>query len=161
MARSIGGQSSKGIDAMDVADGSFGLDTHLATHVDVRGEVHGTAERHEISDSYLIRERLSEPRRSVARFSDASLTTTSSFEEDESSARLIPAAALPSSKPAARAASALVRMPAKVEVEAVAELEEESPSEMPRHKSRNWRAEAWERERERELRAAARVRSSR
>ena len=167
MARSIGGQSSKGIDAMDVADGSFGLDTHLATHldahpasyVDTRSEVHGTAERHEISDSYLIRERLSEPRRSVARFSDASLTSTSSFEEDESSARLIPTPALPAPKPASRAASALVRMPAKVE--AVAEVEEETPSEMPRHKSRNWRAEAWERERERELRAAARVRSSR
>lgn len=159
MARSIGGQSSKGIDAMDVADGSFGLDTHFATHVDARSEVHGTAERHEISDSYLIRERLSEPRRSVARFSDASLTSTSSFEEDESSARLIPTPALPSPKPAARAAAALVRMPAKVE--AVAEEEEETPSEMPRHKSRNWRAEAWERERERELRAAARVRSSR
>ena len=154
MARAIGGQSSKLMDAGEGTEGAVTIDSHL----EARSEAQSTGERREISDSYLIRERLSEPRPSVARFSDTSLTSVSSLDEGESSARLIATPVLPIPQPAYRPAAELVRMPAKLESEE--EVETQS-SEMPRHKSRNWRAEAWERERERELRAAARVRSSR
>lgn len=150
MARAIGGQSAKLMEPGEAAESAVTIDSHLETNL--------SGECREISDSYLIRERLSEPRPSVARFSDTSLTSASSFDEGESSARLIATPALPIPKPTYRPAAELVRMPAKLEAEE--EVETQS-SEMPRHKSRNWRAEAWERERERELRAAARVRSGR
>jgi len=73
---------------------------------------------------------------------DTSLTTATALAEMESSARLIaapappapPAPPLPMALP--RPAAALVTMP-----------------EPSRYASRNWRAEAWERERERTLRA--------
>ena len=109
---------------------------------------------------------------------DTSLTaqpTTSGYEDEYgSSARLIAApaapaaAATPQTPPAAQAPAAVA---AKVPARASAELvrmpgrghNEDRPaaqSESPRYSSRNWRSEAWERERERELRAAARLRSN-
>jgi hypothetical protein len=80
---------------------------------------------------------------------DASFTSSAAHIELESSARLItPAApALPilPFKPQPE----LVAMPARLHSEGFAA----PPDEAPRYASRNWRAEAWERERERESRA--------
>jgi hypothetical protein len=80
------------------------------------------------------------------------------LDDFESSARLItpqePAAV--AAKSTYRAPAELVRMPGR------GNSEERSlkPEEAPRTSSRNWRSEAWEREREREQRAAARLRSN-
>ncbi len=70
---------------------------------------------------------------------DTSLTSSAAYSESdefESSARLIPA-------PAPLAKPALVPLPARM-----APVEEP-----PRYATRNWQAEAWERERERSLRS--------
>ena len=90
--------------------------------------------------------------RMAAEARDTSLTSDAAYEDYESSARLISTPAVkPVSKPLTRplVVRAPVEMPqpaAKLQVEdAEALLEEE-----PRFTSRNWRAEAWERERERE-----------
>jgi hypothetical protein len=80
---------------------------------------------------------------------DASLTSPSAYDEVESSARLLtpPAPIAPGLPPFSRlelAATAAYPQP------------EELPpvtTEPPRYSSRTWRTEAWERERERELRA--------
>ncbi|MGA2207816.1 MAG: hypothetical protein ABSG10_13900 [Terracidiphilus sp.] len=94
---------------------------------------------------------------------DASLTSAAAHAEPESSARLIgpPVPAPP--KPGYRPQPELVTMPPRPHPEDPAPV----PAETPRYASRSWRAEAWERERERELRAvenrpdiAARRRSS-
>jgi len=84
---------------------------------------------------------------------DTSLTSGVAYEEVESSARLIatPPIARPpiSPTPSSRAQSEIVTMPSRLcpaERPAV-------PPESPRYASRAWHAEAWERERQRELRA--------
>jgi hypothetical protein len=90
---------------------------------------------------------------------DASLTSSAAYPEPDSSARLIvppaivpqavtpPAPVLP--RPAYRPQPELVTTPPRPHLaNPIAHLEES-----PRYASRNWRAEAWERERERELRA--------
>lgn len=83
------------------------------------------------------------------------------FGDDfESSARLIPS---PAAAPAASTASPIHRVPAElVRMPGRAHSEERAapPADAPHYSSRNWRSEAWERERERELRAAARLRSN-
>ncbi len=86
---------------------------------------------------------------------------TETFGDDfESSARLIPspaaAPAATTSQPIHRVPAELVRMPGR----AHGEERTAAPPDEPRYSSRNWRSEAWERERERELRAAARLRSN-
>jgi hypothetical protein len=83
---------------------------------------------------------------------DASLTSESTYEEVESSARLIPTTDPPSTRrPPLRPPTGLVAMPGRLTIE-----EAPTPAEPPRFASRNWRAEAWDRERERELRAVER-----
>ena len=97
---------------------------------------------------------------------DTSLTSDAAYKETESSARLIvapkpvaPAIPLVASAPAAPSRPPLlmpmelvVAMPARPRIEEVP-----APAgEPPRYASRNWRAAAWERERERELRAGER-----
>jgi hypothetical protein len=91
---------------------------------------------------------------------DASLTSSLAYPhvaniDPESSARLIappapvitpPAPVLP--KPVYRPQPELVTMPPRPHADYTPAVEE-----APRYASRNWRAEAWERERERELRA--------
>jgi hypothetical protein len=84
---------------------------------------------------------------------DTSLTSDAAYGEIESSARLImPAAptlatpALP--LPAAKSSTGLVTMPGRVHSEGVV------PPDDARFSTRSWRAEAWERERQRELRGA-------
>ncbi|HKF47338.1 MAG TPA: hypothetical protein VKB38_08260 [Terracidiphilus sp.] len=93
---------------------------------------------------------------------DASLTSSAAFDEFESSARLIPAPAPPEpaaqrpvSRPVPAACTTVVAMPARVpaELEPVASLAPHEGSS-PNYTSRRWRAEAWERERNREMRSA-------
>ena len=80
---------------------------------------------------------------------DASLTSTAAYEEIESSAKLIVPAAPVLPKPAFRPPPEILTMPSRPHPENYAP----APGDAPRFNSRNWRAEAWERERERELRA--------
>lgn len=91
---------------------------------------------------------------------DASLTAVAAYEhpvyeEVESSARLIMPPATPApvvpKLPVLRPHSELVTMPGRDPVEEPVPMDEP-----PRFASRNWRAEAWDRERERELRAVER-----
>jgi len=86
---------------------------------------------------------------------DTSLISRAPFEDFESSARLLPPSVAPSAAPspahAHRPQPELVAMPPRP----LPERPVQSPSEPPRYASRAWRAEAWERERERELRAVA------
>ena len=83
---------------------------------------------------------------------DCSLTSDAAFVEVESSSRLLtpPVPVLPKRLPL-RAQAELVAMPGRLQAE-----EPAAADEPPRYASRNWRAEAWERERERELRAVER-----
>jgi len=69
----------------------------------------------------------------------------------ESSIRLLAAVEASAAQPASHSAAGLVTMPARSIVPATRDLPDE-----PHYSSANWRAEAWERERERELRAAER-----
>ena len=89
--------------------------------------------------------------------SDSSFTSNADFDEPmpaevESSARLISQPEPASTKRLpVRVVPDLVAMPARRQVD-----ETPVPDEAPRFTSRNWRAEAWDRERERELRAVER-----
>jgi len=85
---------------------------------------------------------------------DASLASDAAYPDFESSARLIPTPAEPAlpKAPLPRPAAALVALPIRVEAEPPARAAEETP----RFASRNWRAEAWDRERERTLRTVDR-----
>jgi hypothetical protein len=88
---------------------------------------------------------------------DASLTSGAAYEhpvgEDLESlaGQITPAVPCMAARPAMRPAPELVAMPGRPAAEEAAPL-----VETPRFASRNWRAEAWERERERELRAVER-----
>lgn len=92
---------------------------------------------------------------------DTSLTSSVAYAETETSARLIAVPAAPATPPplppallAARSA-AVVAMPARPVSIAPAPAPV-SVDEAPDFSSRRWRAEAWERERNRELRAVER-----
>jgi hypothetical protein len=83
---------------------------------------------------------------------DASLTSNTAYGEIESSARLVTTAALaPPARPPLRLPVELVPLPARVSTEPAASVVDE-----PRYASRNWRAEAWDRERVRASRAGER-----
>jgi hypothetical protein len=81
---------------------------------------------------------------------DASLTSNAAYGEVESSARLIAVSTPP--RPPLRMPVELVPAPARAHTEEPAPAAEDPA----RYTSRTWRAEAWERERERELRAVQR-----
>ena len=94
---------------------------------------------------------------------DASLTSNAAYVELESSARLITPKVPVAPAAPVKVQAELVTMPGRGHTEASVPLVDETP----RYASRNWRAEAWDREREREMRAmehrpdiAARRRSS-
>jgi hypothetical protein len=129
-------------------------------------------------DTWAANTRTADTRTTSVRATDTSLTSDAAYaayaasDEFESSARLIPTPA-----PAASARSPLrmpmevIAAPARPRSEEVAVRSGESAlpavGEPPRYASRNWRAAAWEREREREMSAvehhpgmAARRRSS-
>jgi hypothetical protein len=84
---------------------------------------------------------------------DTSLTSGAAYGEEESSARLLtpPEPVLPM-RPVLKPAAELLSMPGRPQTGTSALLLDESP----RFASRSWRAEAWDRERERELRAVER-----
>jgi hypothetical protein len=84
---------------------------------------------------------------------DTSLTSDAAYGEEESSARLLtpPEPVLPM-RPVLKPAAELLSMEGRIQTSAMSPLPEESA----RFASRNWRAEAWDRERERELRAVER-----
>jgi hypothetical protein len=82
---------------------------------------------------------------------DASLTSKAAYEDVESSVRLLTPVEAAVPRPAPRQTAGLVTMPARNDVAAIDGVPDE-----PRYNSANWRAEAWDRERERELRAAER-----
>ena len=95
---------------------------------------------------------------------DTSLTSDAAYVEVESSARLITPATpgTPTLPIPVKPAAGLVTMPGRAHSEGIG-----APVDEPRFASRSWRAEAWERERQREMRAvenrpdiAARRRSS-
>jgi hypothetical protein len=80
---------------------------------------------------------------------DTSLTSNAAGVQAESPVRLVtPTALLPSRMPP-RAQPELVAMAPRL----LADDSSIAPGEPPRYASRNWRAEAWEREREREMQA--------
>ncbi len=92
---------------------------------------------------------------------DTSLTSKIAFEnapprnagsdEIDSSVRVLSPVEADAARSAPRQAAGLVAMPSRNDDVAV-----DGVSDEPRYNSANWRAEAWERERERELRAAER-----
>jgi hypothetical protein len=89
----------------------------------------------------------------VEQAAGADSSLTSKYGEIESSARqLTPPALVPSARPPLRLPVELVPLPAKVRSDPAAALAEE----MPRYASRNWRAEAWDRERVRASQAGER-----
>ena len=88
---------------------------------------------------------------------DASLTSSAAYADVESSARLIPAPARPALPTPFKATAELVTISQRTDSsEGFVPSEGFIPDDPPRFASRNWRAEAWERERERELRAVER-----
>jgi hypothetical protein len=101
--------------------------------------------------------------REMVAHTDASLTSNAAYEEVESSARLIPTPTPAVAKrPPQRAPVEVVTMPGRGLVEVPppgvvsTSLSPAVSEDTPRFASRNWRAEAWEREREREMRAGER-----
>jgi hypothetical protein len=79
---------------------------------------------------------------------DAVPSSKAVFDEIESSVRLLPPAEVDAVRPALRQPAGPVTMPARNDAPGAGGV----PNE-PGYNSANWRAEAWERERERELRA--------
>jgi hypothetical protein len=113
---------------------------------------------HKLVDDFMARAIAVRPQAAAAKLAeeqeeceltDTSLTSKPRFAEVDSSARLLtsPAPAPPAYPP--KPLPELVTMPGRPHTEEFAPL----PDEPPRYASRNWRAEAWERERERESRA--------
>lgn len=102
---------------------------------------------HKLVDDFMARaigqksQGASHPERdSDSATTDASLTSRAAYDDFESSARLITPAAVASVMPASIRSNVVIPLP-----------------EEPRYASRNWRAEAWEREREREMRQECRT----
>jgi len=83
---------------------------------------------------------------------DTSLTSKAAYVELESSARLVAPKAPAAPALTFKTQAELVTMPGRPYAETLAPVVDEPP----RYASRNWRAEAWERERKRELSAIER-----
>ncbi len=80
---------------------------------------------------------------------DTSLTSSAAYANPESSARLLTPSVPALPTPMLRSQSDVVTMPLRPQPEDLTPIS----AEPPRRTSRNWHAEAWERERERELHA--------
>jgi hypothetical protein len=115
---------------------------------------------HKLVDEFMAKAIAFKPQKGSASFSeahdevegtDASLTSSAAYADVESSARLIPAPARPALPTPFKATAELVTISQRTD-----SSEGFIPDEPPHFASRNWRAEAWERERERELRAVER-----
>lgn len=114
---------------------------------------------HKLVDEFIARAEVARPQagtsagsedKSAAEKTDTSLTSEAAYGETDSAAQLIapvrfPVATVGTSVPRPE----LMAMPTLTSGDSVGPLE-------PRFASRSWRAEAWQRERERELRAADR-----
>ena len=117
---------------------------------------------HKLVDDFMARALAVRPQTSAAEeadvavpvmATDTSLTSNAVYGKAESSTRLLtPAAPVLPNRPPFRAQAELVAMPGRIQ----GEEPSLAPDEPPRYASRNWRAEAWDRERERELRAIER-----
>jgi hypothetical protein len=124
---------------------------------------------HKLVDEFMARELATRVQRGAAEESvaeeqmegtDASLTSDAAYVEIGSPPRLLPTP-LPAleKRVAMRAGTGLVAIPGKQQTE-TAVLPVASAAEEPQsYRSRTWRAEAWQRERERESRTVARRRS--
>ncbi len=133
---------------------------------------------HKLMDDFMARDVASRMQRGVVDEAeveerlvgtDASLTSDAAYVEIESSARLLPSVApsLPKRIPvrvgtagttpiSLRTGAELVAMPGRLPAEAPMRPPVSLPEEPPSHTSRNLRAEAWNREREREMRGVER-----
>ena len=121
---------------------------------------------HKLVDEFMAKAIAFKPQKGSASFSeahdevegtDASLTSSAAYADVESSARLIPAPARPALPTPFKATAELVTISQRTDSsEGFVPSEGFIPDDPPRFASRNWRAEAWERERERELRAVDR-----
>ncbi|MGA9671265.1 MAG: hypothetical protein WBQ94_18790 [Terracidiphilus sp.] len=131
---------------------------------------------HKLMDDFMARDVASRMQRGVvdeveveerAVGTDASLTSDAAYLDTESSARLLPAAtsSLPKRLPvraglegssAAGLRAELVAMPGRLQADQPMPPTVPATEATPSYRSRNWRAEAWDREREREMRAVER-----
>jgi hypothetical protein len=117
---------------------------------------------HKLVDEYITLARAVRPQAGIAEeaqvvapaaATDTSLTSNAAYGKAESSAPLPETLALiPPKRPLLRAQPELVTMPGRPQ----AEEPLLTPGEPPPFASRNWRADAWERERERQMRAVER-----
>ena len=101
----------------------------------------------------------SEPAPSCAE-TDASLTCSAAYDEDESSARVIAAPGVPSVAPRIAVSTPVLPMQPRLVTEPPFPAPPQISDRLentPNYSSRRWRAEAWERERNRELRAVERL----
>ncbi|MGD0911832.1 MAG: hypothetical protein ABR928_08045 [Terracidiphilus sp.] len=122
---------------------------------------------HKLVDEYMAKslavraQRGDEDEPALPVATDTSLTSRAAYDdapsrqavldEDESSVRLLSPVEANAPRPAQRQPAGLVTMPPRNDGSATVDIPDE-----PRYNSAHWRAEAWERERERELRAAER-----
>jgi hypothetical protein len=129
------------------------VDEYMARTIAVRvqsGVVDEVAVPHQTPVAVPHQTPVAVPHQTLA--TDASLTSKpatvhAASEDFESSARLLTQPEPVFSKPfPIRASAELVSMPGRQPIEELA-----VPQETPRYTSRNWRAEAWNREREREM----------
>ena len=112
---------------------------------------------HKLVDEFMDRSLTSRARPATAdeldeqmAATDTSLTSDAAYVDVESSARLLPPPApVTPKRPLVRTPVELVPLPTRLLTEEPARMSNEPPN----FASRNWRAEAWARERERELRA--------
>jgi hypothetical protein len=120
---------------------------------------------HKLVDEFMARDLATRVQRGVVEESvtseqiegtDASLTSDAAYEEVESSARLVPTPMPELEKRIAmRAGTGLVAIPAMPQATAPMMPVASAPEEPQSLRSRTWRAEAWQRERERESRPTA------
>jgi hypothetical protein len=117
---------------------------------------------HKLVDEFMARTiaaRLAPPADAdtVSAEADASLTSDAAYSEVESSARLVSAPERIAPRPLETAQTTVAPMQPRLVAESLLPTPIAiAPEETPGYSSRRWRAEAWERERNRELRAVER-----
>jgi hypothetical protein len=121
------------------------VDEFMAKSIAVRAQRRGEAVEAEAEPAVLDDTSLTAPAAQVA----AATRVAAEAAEVESSARLITTPAPAPPKPAYRPLPEIVTMPSRP----LPQIPPPLPADTLRYASRRWHAEAWERERERELRA--------
>ena len=130
------------------------VDEFMAKSIAVRAQRRGEAVEAEAEPAVLDDTSLTAPAAQVAAATRAAAVEAAAAEaaeaaEVESSARLITTPAPAPPKPAYRPLPEIVTMPSRP----LPQIPTPLPADTLRYASRRWHAEAWERERERELRA--------